>query len=364
MSGPELHVIVPGPLDQRTGGYVYDARMVVGLRGLGWEVVVHELSGNFDQPDVRARTSLTRTLVELPDGARVIIDGLALGGLPGPARDHHERLRILALVHHPLADETGLAPKQRERLAALEREALTACTGVIVTSDFSAHRIAAFGVPAGQVRAVFPGTDPARPAKGPGPKAEPRLLCVASVIPRKGQDILVHALIRLRATRWNCICAGSLTRAPGYAAAVQEKVRACGLDERISFLGESEPDALDALYDGSSVFVLPSHYEGYGMALTEALARGLPIVSTTGGAIPYTVPAEAGVLVPPGDDEALAAALEPLLSPVSNNGGPSGRQRLATLAAAARRYATSLPDWNQATRAFADAALDLAPDGV
>ena len=145
---------------------------------------------------------------------------------------------------------------------------------------------------------------------------------------------------------------------------MQEKVRACGLDERISFLGESEPDALDALYDGSSVFVLPSHYEGYGMALTEALARGLPIVSTTGGAIPYTVPAEAGVLVPPGDDEALAAALEPLLSPVSNNGGPSGRQRLATLAAAARRYATSLPDWNQATRAFADAALDLAPDGV
>ena len=364
MIGPALHVIVPGALNQRTGGYVYDARIVEGLRRLGWQVVVHELDGAFPKADARARASLGRTLGDFPDGARVLVDGLAMGGLPEAARDHRGRLRILALVHHPLADETGLSLEQRERFAALEREALSACIGVLVTSDFTAHRMAAFGVPPARVRAVVPGTDPTRPAKGPGPGAPPRLLCVASVIPRKGQDVLVRALAQLREASWSCVCAGSLTRAPAYARAVQDAARTCGLDERISFPGECDPNTLDDLYDGSSLFVLPSHYEGYGMALTDALARGLPIVSTTGGAIPHTVPAEAGVLVPPGDDTALAKALGSLLSVGSNRAIHDGRARRAILAAAARRHAACLPDWDRAARAFADATLELAPDGV
>jgi len=361
--GPELHVIVPGALNQRTGGYVYDARMVEGLRRLGWQVVVHELDGTFSKADARARASLGLTLGDLPDDARVLVDGLALGGLPEAARDHRGRLRILALVHHPLADETGLSLEQRERFTELEREALTACLGVLVTSDFTARRMAAFGVPAAHVRAVVPGTDPARPAQGPGSDMPPRLLCIASVIPRKGQDVLVRALAQLREAAWSCVCAGSLTRAPAYASAVQDAVRTSGLDDRVSFSGECDPDTLDDLYDRSSLFVLPSHYEGYGMALTDALARGLPIVSTTGGAIPHTVPAEASVLVPPGNDTALAEALGPLLSVGSGRSINKGRARRATLGAAARRHAASLPDWDQAAQAFADATLELAPNG-
>ena len=359
---PALQVIVPGPLDQRTGGYIYDARMVKGLRRLGWQVEVHELDGVFPDADARARSSFTRTLGALPAGARVLVDGLALGGLPEPVRDHGRRLRILALVHHPLAEETGLEPRKRERFAALERQALGACTGVLVTSDFIRHRMAAFDVPAARVRAVSPGTDPARPAKGPGSDARPRLLCVASVIPRKGQDVLVRALARLRGEAWSCVCAGSLTRNPAFARAVRDESRACALDGRLSFPGECESMALDELYDGSSLFVLPSHYEGYGMVLAEALARGLPIVSTTGGAIPHTVPATAGVLVPPGDADALSRALGDLLSTGPCRSSRNGRERRAALAAAARRHAESLPDWDQAARAFADATLELAPD--
>ena len=366
MIAPDLHVLVPGSLDQRTGGYIYDARMVAGLRRLGWRVVVHNLEGAFPDADEPARSSFIHTLAQLPDGARVVIDGLALGGLPAPVRANSHRLRILALVHHPLADETGLELRQRDRFAALEREALAACAGALVTSEFSVSRMEAFGVAPARVRAVPPGTEPVRPATGPGPDDPPRLLCVASVIPRKGQDVLVRALARLREPPWSCVCAGSLTRAAAYASAVQDQAREAGLARRIRFAGECEPEALEDLYHSSSLFVLPSHYEGYGMVLTEALARGLPVVSTTGGAIPYTVPADAGVLVPPGDDEALAGALGDLLWDApgrTRNHASSSCDRRATLAAAARRHAANLPDWDQAAEAFAAATLELTPDG-
>ena len=364
MSGPKLHVIVPGPLTQLTGGYIYDTRMTAGLRHLGWQLTVHELTGHFAPADSQAEAALSRTLSELPTGARVLIDGLAMGELPGPLREHHQRLQLLALVHHLLADETGLALSEQARVAASEREALATCIGILVTSNFTARRLKMVGVPPVHVRTVIPGTDPARPAQGPRPGAPPQLLCVASVIPRKGQDILIRALAQLKNVAWTCVCVGSLTRAPAYAVAVQNEVQKYTLSDRISFIGESTPSVLDKLYDGSSLFVLASHFEGYGIALTEAVVRGLPIVSTTGGAIPETIPSEVGVLVPPADHDALAKALRPLLFHDSNEFAYSGKNRLARLASASRDHATSLPDWGQAARQFAETILDLTPDGT
>ena len=365
MTSQSLHLIVPGPLDQRTGGYLYDARMAEGLRGLGWSVTVHCLEGRFPDADEQARSSFHGTLAGLPNGTRVVIDGLAMGGLPDQVVAQAARLRILALVHHPLAEETGLEPSQKEWLAATERRALSACVGVLVTSDFTAARVAAFGVPRPQVRVVPPGTEKAPRAVGPGPGQPAQLLSVASVTPRKGHDVLVRALSRLRATSWSCACAGSLTRAPAFARSVQAQAEEAGLADRIRFLGELDAEAVDRLYHTSSLFVLASHYEGYGMALTEALARGLPVVSTTGGAIPSTVPAEAGVLVAPGDDLALADALEGLLSDtleLSDDRSPTGSKRRAQLVEGALRYAARLPDWDQAVKAFAKATSELAPE--
>ena len=350
-------MVVPGPLDQRTGGYVYDARIVAGLRELGWRVDVHNLIGTFPDPDAEARASMASALAGMPDGARVVIDGLAMGGLPESLRAERGRLRILSLVHHPLADETGLDASGRARFIALERDALAACVGVLVTSEFTARRLGALGVEPARVRAVRPGTDTARAAIGPGPLAPPALLCVGSVTPRKAQDLLLRALARLDALSWSCVCAGSLQRAPGYAKTVQALIHTAGFTDRVLLPGECDPDRLDDLYHHASLFVLPSHYEGYGMALADALARGLPVVSTTGGAIPQTVPADASVLVPPGDKTALANALRPLLS------GDEGARRRAAMAAAARRHRPALPAWAQAAQAFAHATLELTPDG-
>lgn len=361
MTAPDLRFLVPGPIGQRTGGYVYDARIVDGLRRRGRRVAAYELDGDFPAGDARARTSLAGALAQLPDGARVVVDGLAMGGLPEPVRAERRRLRVIALVHLLLADETGLDAGRRARFAALEREALAACTGVLATSAYTAARVRELGLGAvaDAVRAVPPGTDPAPPAAGPGPDAPPQILCVASVTPRKGQDVLMRALASLAELPWRCVCAGSLTRAPAFARAVMRQVRDAGLAERVAFPGECDASAVDALYDASSLFVLPSHFEGFGMVLTEAMARGLPVVGTTGGAVPHVVPASAGLLVPPGDADALAGALRKLLAdaPAETPGRAADRRR--RMAAAARRHAANLPDWDQAAGAFAGAVAEL-----
>ncbi|MGE0159893.1 MAG: glycosyltransferase family 4 protein [Gemmatimonadales bacterium] len=348
----DLHVVVPGPLDQLTGGYIYDARMVSGLRELGWTVAVHDLPGRFPDADARALAALEGTLASLPDAARVVVDGLAMGGAPEPVERHAGRLRILSLVHHPLADETGWSDADRLRLRDSERRALAPCRGVLVSSPFTAQALAAYGVEAARVRVVLPGTEPARAAPGPPEGRPPVLLCVASLTPRKGHDVLVEALAAVADLPWTCILAGSPDRDPAHAARVRRLVADAGLTDRVRFEGEREGAALEALYQGASVFVLASHHEGYGMALADALARGLPVVSTTGGAIPHTVPREAGILVAPGDPAAFAAALSTLL-------GPTGAAERARRGAAARRYAATLPTWRDSARAFAAAVEEL-----
>lgn len=346
-----LHLIVPGPLDQRTGGYLYDARMVAELRQAGRLVVVHEVEGRFPDVDDLARSALDRALDSIPDDSVTVIDGLAMGATPEVVGRHGRRLRLVALVHHPLADETGLDAPERRRFEESEEEALGHARGVVVTSPYTARRLGDFGVASGDVRAVRPGTDPGPMAEGPGRGEPPRLICVGTVTPRKGHDVLVRALAMIDDLEWRCDCAGSLHRAPDYVREVRRSVERLRLVPRMRFLGELPADSLDEVYRQGTIFVLPSYYEGYGMAYAEALARGLPVVGTTGGAIPDTVPAGTGVLVDPGDVEGLARALRRILEDDDHRSG---------LAAAARSHARDLPSWSvQATR-FAAAVDELA----
>ncbi len=168
--------------------------------------------------------------------------------------------------------------------------------------------------------------------------------------PRKGHAVLLEALAELRDRRWHLTCAGSTTRDAATFAALEHQIDRLALRARVSFLGDLDADALEREYERADLFVLASYLEGYGMALAEAVARGVPVVSTTAGAIPETVPASAGVLVPPGDSRALAKALAPLLD------HDDARARLA---ANARAAASALPTWGAAAEKFA-AALDGA----
>lgn len=353
MSGGSVHLFVPGPLDQRTGGYLYDARMAAGLRARGWAVEVHELPGRFPDADLVARAALEEGLAGVPTGGLAVLDGLAAALLPEVLEGAAPRIRTLALVHHPLAEETGLGPDDAQRYRALERRTLAACAGVVVTSPFTAERLASWGVPPERIRVAVPGTETAPPAEGPPTGEPPRLVTVGSLVPRKGHDVLVEALARVRGLPWSACWAGSPDRDPDFAHQVGTSLRRAGLGDRVELAGEVDASVLDRIYHGASVFVLPSRYEGYGMAFTEALARGLPVVATTGGAIRHTVPSDAAILVPPGDVDALADALRTILL---------DGDRRASLARAARAHAERLPDWDQACERFAEALRELGEE--
>lgn len=338
-----IHLVLPGALDRPTGGTVYDRRMVEGLRDLGHPVTVHELAEGFPQPSARDRTAAEDLLARLPDDALVVVDGLALGVLPDAAAAQAARLRLVALVHHPLALETGLDAVTADVFAVMERAALAAVRRVIVTSPVTGETLTRdYSVPADRLAVVLPGTDAAPAAQGSG-GAEAALLAVGAVVPRKGHDVLVRALAPLADRPWRLVIAGP-ERDAATAAELRSLIASAGLGDRISLAGAVTSEALAALYDAADVFVLASHYEGFGMVLTEAVARGLPVVSTTGGAIPATVPPAAGVLVPPGDVDALSAALARLLD------HPEERAALRRGALAAR---ADLPDWRAQAQAFA-----------
>jgi glycosyltransferase involved in cell wall biosynthesis len=336
--GRHVSLVVPGSIDTRTGGYGYDREIVAGLERRGWTVEVHEVPGAFPFPSAEARATAAAALASLPDGAPVIVDGLALGALPDEASREAARLRLIALVHHPLADETGLAPEARSTLEASERRALHAVRHVVVTSRRTALALERFGVPPPSITVIEPGTDPAPQARGSnGVVVE--LLCVATVVPRKGHDVLVRALATMPGASWHLTCVGGLDRDESWTASVRAQVAAAGLARHVTFEGELDREPLDARYDAADVFVLPTWYEGYGMAVAEAIARGLPVVSTATGAIPDLVGDDAGILVPPGDVEALFKAVGALIS------DSALRERLAE---GARRARARLPSWDDA----------------
>jgi glycosyltransferase involved in cell wall biosynthesis len=344
----QLTFLVPGAIDSRTGGYEYDRRIIAGLRELGWTVSVRALDGSFPAPSATAREHAVRTFADIPDGAVVMIDGLALGALPAEAEHEARRLILVALVHHPLAEETGLDQEAADALAASERRALGAVRHVVVTSRATAASLTGYGVEAHRVTVVEPGTDSARLARGSQAESV-QILCVATITPRKGHDVLLHALAANRRHRWRLTCAGSLERDPATANRVEALARELGLADRVDLHGEVEGAELDALYDRADLFVLPSLHEGYGMAVAEALARGLPVIATDTGGIPDMLRL-GGIIVPCGDEQALADALGRLI------GEPALRARVAEQARIARHR---LPTWPDAAAGMA-AALDRA----
>ncbi len=348
-------VVVPGPVE-RTGGYIYDRRVIEGLRQLGWSVDLVVLSGSYPFPDDSARAVAAGTFATFPEGRTVIVDGLAFGALPDLVEAHARRLRLVALVHLPLSADVTRDSVTRARLACGEERALTAAALVIVTSDATVPMLAGYNLPPDKILVVEPGTDRSAVARGSARRASDdgpiALLCVATLNPGKGHGLLLAALARLRDRPWHLTCAGSLTRDPDTAARVQNLIAELELTDRVSLVGDLDEAALAAAYDRSDLFVLATLQETYGMAVAEAIARGLPVVSTITGAIPRIV-GDAGLLVPAGDVEALTAALSRLMQ----------HDHRARCAVAASRMRDALPTWDQACARIAVALTGADTDG-
>ena len=340
---------VPGRLDTPTGGYAYARRLLEHLPACGVAIRPLALPAAYPDPAEADLAETLRLVARTPPETVLLIDGLAFGAMPAALVEGFRR-PVAALVHHPLGLEAGLAPDRQAALLASEAAALARAELIIVTSPLTGRLLVAeFGVDPLLVTVAEPGTDPAGRARGTG--APVALLAVGAVSPRKGYDLLVEALADLTDLPWRLAIAGTLDRHRDDAARLAAAIRRRGLSGRIALMGEVGEAALAELYDRADLFVSPSLFEGYGMVLAEALARGLPVIATTAGAIPDTVPPDAGLLVPPGDAQALATALREVM------GAPELRAKLSTGARAERR---NLPSWDQATRRFAAALADLA----
>lgn len=334
---------VPGDLSTPTGGYAYDRRMIAELRALGWQIDIVDLGQGFPFPDGATRKMAHERLSAIPADRIVVVDGLALGVLPESARTLH---RLVALVHHPLAVESGISAEQAEGLRVSEQAALSAARHVVVTSAATAQQLSShYAVPAARMTVVRPGSDPVRPAPRRSDDTV-RLLAVGAVVPRKGYDVLIAALATLADLQWRLTIAGDCTRNPKAAAQLRTFIERLGLGNRVAVLGAVSEQRLGELYAEADIFALASRFEGYGMAYAEAIAHGVPVVGTNAGAIPGTVPADAGLLVAPDDVPAFASALRRLI------GNSDERRRCAE---AARIAASRLPTWPESAKLFAGA---------
>jgi glycosyltransferase involved in cell wall biosynthesis len=348
-----LVLMVPGPLDTRTGGSIYDRRMVDGLRSRGWMVQVCELEGRFPQPSSAELDEAARALEIVPDGTTVMIDGLALGAMPIQLEHVRSRLRIVALVHMSIAADECLGFEKAARLEASERRALACVSRSIVTGECTASTLVRYGVAPDRVHLIEPGTDPAPPARGSagGPL---ELLCVATLNCGKGYDILFRALADVPQRNWRLTCAGSVQRYPETSERLRALLRTLQLQDRVSLAGELDDAAVAECYHRADLFVLATRHETYGMAVAEALARGLPVISTSTGAIPRLVGDDAGLLVPPGDASGLTRAVSRVLG---------DDQLRARLASGARRAAERLPTWDSAVHKISDILDGVSADG-
>lgn len=347
MSGARVELLLPQARGLQSGGFIYDHQLVAQLRARRWEATVHELEAAFPRPGPAGLAGLERCLAGLPAGRMVILDGLVLGAAPDVVARHADRLCLLGLVHHPLARESGLEPGTRAALHESERRALRAVRHVLVTSAHTARELGGYGVVPARITVAPPGCErPAKLAAGSGSDSL-HLLCVATLVPRKGHALLFEALATLSALPWQLDCVGSTALDPDTVRRLRRQVIDTGLAARVRLRGQLGAEALAQCYHRSDVFVLPSLYEGYGMAASEALAHGLPILATTGGALAETLPAEAALCVPPGNPGALREALQRMLTQ------PALRARLSAAAVVA---ATRQPTWAQ-TGGCVDALL-------
>ncbi|RFC63345.1 glycosyltransferase family 1 protein [Fulvimarina endophytica] len=339
---------IPGDLETKTGGYAYDRRMIAELEGLGWSVTHLQLPASFPDPapeDLRRAGDL---FAALPDGTTVFVDGLAYGVLPELAEREASRLRLAALVHHPLHLETGIAAGRAAELRASEGRALAAAHAIVVTSAATGRDLQrGFGIEGDRITVAPPGTQ--KSERSSGSAGAPVILSIGSLVERKGHADLVSALATLRDRDWRCRIVGDATRDPGHARKLESLIADRDLADRIEIAG-ALPD-LEEAYGSADIFALATRHEGYGMVFAEAMSHGLPIVGTRAGAVPDVVPPEAGILVEPGDIPALAGGLERMIDDKDR------RRRFADGAYAA---GSRLPTWAQSARAISQALKEIA----
>ncbi|WP_426241603.1 glycosyltransferase family 4 protein [Nocardioides sp. LHG3406-4] len=339
-----VHVVVPQGVDDPehpSGGNVYDRRVCKELVALGWAVHEHPVAGDWPTPAPVALAALSGILAAVPDHEVVLLDGLIASAAPDAVLPEVERLRVVVLLHMPIRD-------------APERAVLSAAAAVVTTSRWARRQVVEWhGVPERRVHVAEPGADVA--ARTAGSRSGAELLCLAAVVPPKGHDTLIDALARISHLDWRCRCVGAVDLDPAFVDGLRERARDAGIAERVVFTGPLTGSLLDEAFATTDLLVSASRRESYGMAVTEALARGIPVAASTVGGLTEAVGLAAdssrpGLLFPADEPHALAALLERWL------GDAVLRQRLRRSAAGRR---ATLGSWARTAGQVADVLADV-----
>jgi glycosyltransferase involved in cell wall biosynthesis len=344
-----VHVVVPDGVDdpaRPSGGNTYDRHLCCGLTSIGWLVHEHAVPGAWPRRSTASLDALARVVQRIPDNAVVVLDGLVASTAPEILVPQARRLPMVVLVHMPLGhrptDHGGDQSRMRERAV------LSAAAAVVTTSAWTRRRLLElYPLAADRVHVAEPAVDAAGLATGT--TSGGALLCVAAVIFAKGHDVLLDALAEATDLSWHCVCAGSLDREPPFVEDLRHRLQDRGLAGRVAFPGPLTGSDLDRSYTAADLMVLPSRAEAYGMVVTEALARGLPVVAAEVGGLPEALGhgdngIRPGLLVPPDDPAALGAALRAWLVDAGL------RERLRR---AARERRESLSGWSTPTAVVA-----------
>ncbi len=325
---------IPGDIDQKTGGYIYEKQLLLALRAQGRPVAHVRLPANFPRPTRAEMAETLAALAALPAEEPLILDGLVYGGID-TAGLATVQAPLVAMIHHPVGLETGLPEPVARELLRREAANLALAAHVVVPSPHTKRiLVGEFGVEETRISIALPGFSPPDPVRAPADP--PLILSVGLIAARKGHDVLIAALDGIRDLPWQAEIIGA-AHDPAVLASLQAQVSALGLGTRLAFRGRISDEALTESYRRATLFALATRYEGYGIVFGEALGHGLPIVTCATGAVPETVPPAAGLLVPVDDVASFAAALRALLT------DPDRRVAMAAAAAAAGE---ALPRWS------------------
>ncbi len=306
--------VIPGDINLPTGGYRYDREIINAWKTTGVDIKLISINGNYPFPSEAEKQDAIAQVDTFPKADIAVVDGLLGGISPGFLQKLCKIMPVVALIHHPLCLENGLDEATAQSLKQSEKQGLEFISNIITTSPTTSKTVAElFGFNTDKIHTVLPGVDRSATSTGNDDRTI-NLLCVGSVIKRKGHKDLLLALSKLTHLDWRLDCIGSTNFDKILFDELQMIIKQEKLTGKIKFHGGVTEEALEKACSKTDVFVLPSLFEGYGMAYAEAIVRGIPVIGTIAGAIPETVPENCGILVKPSDVSSLANALETMIS--------------------------------------------------
>ena len=346
-----VYFLITGDIHSLTGGYLYNMHMINGLKGNGHTVNV--FGTHWQWKDSDSLENICRHHLEnLPHGSIVIVDSLILAYLHLIAQEFGDRLKFLGLIHLPAS--YNILSGEHGKLADEELTALYHMRQVIVTGRFTFDLLCNVGLNPARIRLVEPGTEhfPRKKRYKPVPS---ELLCIANYSALKAQDVLIRALYGLTAWNWSLHIYGDTERDKEYTEVVRSLIQQLKMEHRIIMHGIVERHEISTVFLNADLFLMPSLFESYGMAITESLAHGIPVVTTSAGNIPYTVPAGMGLLTEPGNEEQLEDAIRSLFN---------DRLKYSNLCAAASQYFKQVRSWEQAVADFEMIIREMMNDEI